>query len=325
MSPVVSRWNRFWFQEVDGAPLGLVRITFALAGLLAAVEMAPLLPRHYTDTGVLPLSQAREWGVHGPLSHLLLWPEVLGSSGAAVALHLLLVTSLLALLVGFRTRVAAWATFLLIVWFQSRNPTLLHGGDEVLRLTALYLAVGHLPLSPGQRAFSLDRRRAIGSSASNPRDAEAALIPAWPLRLIQIQVALMYLTSGIFKLGSEPWWDGTALALSLGNPLLTRFGLPDWPWLQIPFLVLGVAVVLWQLFFWLLVLRPRGRTMALLFGVAFHLGIAVGMNLGTFPLTVLAIYPVFLSGATVRRGLGLVSRGTEAREVLPLTSVHRPA
>lgn len=290
---VAGAWNRFWFREVDGLPLGAARIGFGLASLAFWIETVPLLRRYYADAGEFPISAARRWGPEYVSRFLM--PDALGSLEAVVVLATLFLACLVGLVVGYRTRLAAWGAWLLLIWFQYRNPTFLNGGDEVLRLTGLYVALAYTVLPPRDRALSLDRRR--------PSDAaghSVATVPAWTLRTFQIQVALLYFVTGFWKLHGDAWWDGRAMVYALDNVAFTRFGLPEWSWLRPVLVAAGLIVVFWEVLFPLLVTAERTRRLALVVGVLLHGGIFLTMNIGIFSLTVLATYPVFLRGRELR-------------------------
>ena len=202
-------------------------------------------------------------------------------------------TLLFAFLVGWRLRWTAPATWLFTTWFFFRNPTFANGGDEVLRLTLLYLALGYVLLPARDRALSLDRRRIGGSGP--------ALMPAWPLRLVQIQMCIVYVVAGFWKVVGPPWRDGSALYYALGNSAFSRFGVPDWPGLQPLFMAVTLSVAWWELLFPVLVGWERSRRGALLFGVGVHGGILVFMNIGIFSFVMLAVYPAFLRPDEARR------------------------
>jgi len=290
----VRAWNRFWFREVDGRPLAAVRIGTAVAGLFVWIETAPLLSTYYVETGEFPLEGARSWSTEWVSRFAM--PEFLGSLEAVVTLFAILLGFLVALLVGVGTRVAAWGAWALVVWFQYRNPTFLNGGDEILRLTLFYLALGYTVVRPGERVWTLDRRWAPGGREGG-RKSGRERVPVWTLRLIQIQVALVYFVSGFWKVLGQGWWNGEAVYYALGNESFTRFGLPEWSGLQPLFVVVGLAVAWWEVLFPLLVGWSRSRIPALLFGVALHTGIFLAMNIGVFAFIMLATYPAFLTRA----------------------------
>lgn len=302
-----AAWERFWFEERDGLPLGVIRIGVAACGLLFWLGTGRHLGRFYTDAGEFPIAAARTWGSEW-LSRVV-FPDALGAAGPVGVLYAALGLALLAFLVGWRTRAAGVASALLLLWFLLRNPTFLDGGDEVLRLVSLYLAAGYLAVAPRDRALSLDRRRVL----SRPGPVGAARVPAWPLRLIQIQIAVVYLVSGFWKVVGEPWWDGRAVYFALANPAFSRFGFSVGEGVRPLLVAAGLVIAWWELLFPLLVAWRRSRVPALAVGVLLHLGILVGMNLGLFPLVMMACYPVFLRGEDLRRGARRLTRRRPGR------------
>ena len=303
MSRILRHWNAFWFDEVEGLPLGLFRIGVGLSGLYAWGAQAVLLPEYYADGGQFPIRLARAWwetyiSVYG-------MPDWLGSPEAVAVLLALQFGVLVAFTIGWRLRVTTTLAFVLLSWFQARNATFLNGGDDVLRLSLFYLMLAYWAIGPARRALSVDRVRWLAADGTSAASGGAPAsftteMPAWPLRLIQIQVGLVYLEAGFWKLWSPEWWDGSALYLALASPTFSRFGMPDWAWLEIPFTVLTIAVAWWEFLFPLLVVWERTRRFALAFGVFVHGGIALGMNIGVFPYLMIASYAVFLRGDEIR-------------------------
>ena len=79
------------------------------------------------------------------------WAPDLGHPWLQVSL---LLVAAVALVVGWRTRVAAWVVVLLLVVLQRRNVYVLNSGDLLLRELAFFVA-----LMPSGETWSLDRRR----------------------------------------------------------------------------------------------------------------------------------------------------------------------
>lgn len=130
------------------------------------------------------------------------------------------------------------ANALLAMWFFFRNPTFSNGGDEVFRLTSLYLALASTAVGPGGRSLSRDRAVAVADG-----DAESpATVPAWTLRMVQIQIALVYFVAGFWKVLGAPWWDGSAIQYALGNSAFSRFGAPEWAWVQPVFAAATIVI-----------------------------------------------------------------------------------
>ena len=219
-----------------------------------------------------------------------------------VALAALWGIALVALLVGWHTRAAALASWVLTFWFHHRNPTFLNGGDETLRLASLYLALAFLAVPPAQRALSVDRVRALRGGGARGGPAGPTTVPSWTVRMVQLQLCVLYLVSGFWKVIDPAWQDGTALWVALANPTFTRFGAPGWA--PQPIFALGTLVVAWwELLFPALVALRWTRRTALALGVLVHLFILVFMNVGVFPVAMLGLYPAFLTPAEARAAL----------------------
>lgn len=317
-------WDRFWFRECDGAPLAAVRVGVASLILTWTLLLAPEVERYFTNAGEFPIAGARLWSPE--LVARWLMPDLLGGPAATWLLFAVLLAASASLLAGSWTRTSAGITWLLLTWFQLRNPAALDGGDEVLRLAAFYLFFAYLGLAPGQRALTLDRRRelhrrrtldrhgTVGGKAPGRAavrvggDPPPARIPAWTLRMFQLQLAVLYGTSGLWKTMGPEWWDGSAVAYALGNPSFSRFGLLAPLRVQAVATVVGIAVMAWEVLFPILVWFPRARGTVLAGGVLLHGGIFATMNLGLFPLAVLALYPSFMRGRTLHQAVGAVRR-----------------
>src|SRR5262249_42119856 len=133
--------------------------------------------------------------------------------------------------------------------------------------------------------------------------------PAWPVRILQLQLAMIYAGTGLVKLKGEwedgwpvgSWWDGTSLHYALHHLAVNRWSpaLYSPPlWLTMPLTYLSVW---WEALFPLLVLPRWTRWPALLFGVGLHVGILVGMEVGWFSIYSLALYGVWVPDTFWRR------------------------
>lgn len=110
----------------------------------------------------------------------------------------------------------------------------------------------------------------------------------------QLQLILVYVVSGIYKLQGTHWIDGTAMSYVFLNPTYSL------PWLQqmvhhLPLLlkVLTWLILLFQLLFPLLIWNKQLKPFLLAFGIAMHLGIAFLMGIPDFGLLMLVMYLLF--------------------------------
>lgn len=301
MTRLGGAWSRFWFEPVSSAPLALFRIAY---GLLVCVWALVLLPDAQTfagPSGIIPEQPAADgaWG-------LLRW---VNEDWAATGLVALLALSALALALGWHARIAAALVFVCLVSISQRAPYIGNAGDALLRALAFYLL-----LAPSGRALSLDRWR-----TDRERFWEAPPHRPVALRLIQIQVSLLYLSTFWAKMRGETWPAGDALAYALRLEDLERYPLPD---LGASDLLVGLmtwGVLAAELALGTLVWNRRLRPFVLLLGVALHLGIQYGLRVGFFSLVIITAYlawvpPDAADRAVARARIRLIPSGGWPRE-----------
>jgi hypothetical protein len=209
------------------------------------------------------------------------------------------------LLVGLLTRFAALVVWLLTMSFAYLCGMIDNAGDQVRYIVALYLM-----LTPCGAAWSLDAwlRRRRG------RLKGRACIYPWVLRLLFVQLVMIYWTNGLYKASGYDWRHGDSLYYVLGDLTLTRWSYAQFPTPYPLTQALTWMVLVWEVGFplWVCPLwawlaerlegigldRPRfalwvlrhAPLIALCFGVAFHLGIALTMELGFFVPYMLCLY-----------------------------------
>jgi hypothetical protein len=191
------------------------------------------------------------------------------------------VLSTLCLAVGLATRLSAVIVWALTVSFINLNPELHDGGDAV-RVMILFL----LMFCPSGAAWSLDSRRQRWLGLRQG----PVYVPPWPLRLLLILLALIYCSSGLVKLLSPFWRDGSALYYTLAQLQLTRMSLAQ---VALPAWLLRLmtwSVLFWEVSFPLWLLFRWTRPVVLTAGVLFHLGTLVLMELGGFEFCMLVLY-----------------------------------
>jgi hypothetical protein len=187
-----------------------------------------------------------------------------------------------------------------------RNPAVLYGGDLTGRILLFYLL-----LAPCGAAFSIDahrRRRALArerlARGETPTRSGPVLGPGWPVRLLQIQIAITYLMTGFSKAQGTDYHDGTALGYALANPVYSRFHGIAAPLFvaMAPVLALLTHITLWwELAFAFMLPFRRLRTVALVIGLFVHGGIFVLMTIEWWgPLMILS-YLAFVPGRALDR------------------------
>jgi hypothetical protein len=275
---IANGWNDFFHRPLDTRIAAIVRIAYAAVLLVNLLVLLPDLALWFTDQGVLPTTVSRE--LRRGWDWSLLW-HVPGTIGAVRICFFVFLLQAALLLVGLFSRLNAACVLAWLISFQNRNAQILDGEDSVFIVIALCLA-----LMPCGHCWSIDRHvrgwlcRLRGSEPA----ADDCLRPAWGLRLLQFEMALILISAGLWKLAGEPWLDGTALYyVARLEDFFPRFPTPAWlfdnPW-QVAAMTWSVLAL--ELLAPLLIWFRETRRWTLLIVILFHLANEYTMNLFLF-------------------------------------------
>lgn len=284
-----SMWSRFWHQPVRAERLAFMRILLGIA-LLAQqfLEYLPNLAEFYGPEGIAPAGLTDASQLHYWYWTLLIFNTDDMTTISIVFAIWVLITILFT--VGFWTRLMNVAVWFLTFCFCARNYFLLDGGDDTLQICIFLLM-----LSPSGRAFSIDawlrRRRGL--------DQGPVYTVAWPVRLIQIQLCVIYCTTGLVKLKGTglfegTWWSGTSIHYALNYLTMSRYSYASLPLPISLTAVMSWVTVWWEALFPLLVLSRYTRKWTLLMGISFHIGIWLTLAIGWFGFYMIALYGVWV-------------------------------
>ncbi len=278
---VVGRWREFWFKPQPAYPLGLVRIAFGALMVVWTLSLIPDLFDFFGSDGVAAVQTTNDWGLFA----------VWSSDEAVLIGWWMLLAAAIMLTIGWHSRVAALVIFVLIVSFERRTYFVFNAGDGLIRIEALLLM-----LSACGVALSLDRRR-----AGQPFWSAESQAP-WVVRLMQVQLSLIYLTSVLVKATGDTWQQGTAVsyALRLDDMLI----LPVPQWLSNDALLMNVATwgtLALELAIGVLVWNRRLRPWVLGAGVVMHVVIMLSINVGFFTPAMFVLYLAFVPPNRVRQ------------------------
>jgi hypothetical protein len=300
-----AAWNEFFHapQPVEG--IALFRILSGTLLLLNWAFLAPDALDWFGERGVLSSATALILTGPGRLDVLRALPGgdgwmliVFGAVGLASA----------TLAVGFMTRTSAAVVFVGLVSLHHRNTVVLSSGDTILRVLTFLLM-----FAPAGDAWSVDRWRARRRGVAPPEPLPKA---PWAQRLIQIQVAVLYLSTAWWKLLGPAWRDGTAVYYMSRLVEFERFPVPVlFDDLRLIRLVTWTSLAT-ELALGTLVWVPGLRYPVLLAGACLHLSIEFSMNIPVFQWLMLAALTTFIPPADV----AAVARRVRAR----LTGGPRP-
>ena len=265
-------------------PLAIARIVIGVAIFGWATTMLFDVTSLLGEDAVLPTDLASE---------RIRWITLDTATEIRFALAALIVASL-AIIGGWRPTVWLVIAFALMVTIQRRNPLILNSGDIILRDLTLLLA-----LTPTGAALSFDRFRRHG------RDGlyTAGLVAPWGMRLVQLQMMVVYLFAFWSKSGAE-WREGIAVSTALRLQDLQRFGQLDvlveniWMVAALTWGTLVVELMLGTLL-WYKPLRP----LLIVLGVLLHFTIDMYLLVGFFGLAMIGGLMTFLDADTIERAV----------------------
>jgi hypothetical protein len=282
LSAAGRAWQAFWFQPQQMYTLGLVRIVFGALVLVWTLWLLPVRKGLLGPDGITPEQPSipDTWGLFA----------VWNSDEAIMIGIVVLLAAAIAMLVGWQSRIAAIVVFVLILSFERRSPWVFNSGDALVRIEAFFLAI-----SPCGAALSLDQRRRTGSFWS------AQIRPNWPIRLLQVQLSIVYLAAVQVKLAGQPWLHGTAVSYVLRIDDMKRIPVPQWLVTN----ALAMNAMTWsvlaiELAVGILVWFPRFRPWVLAAGVLMHVMIDLTIQIGIFSYAVLVLYLAWVSPETAR-------------------------
>ena len=306
---------------VDLRSLALLRVALAALGLIDLVIRAGDLGAFYTDQGAFPRQAALEYYRSKTVVSLHL---LSGDSAIQAALFLVAGVALVALLLGYRTRMAAFWAFVLLASIHVRTPPLLQAGDTLLRV--LFFWSLFLPLGARCSLDAVLNPRPSPPSSPSPPLATHRHFSVGSAALL-LQVAMVYVCSALFKTGAEWRVDGTAIYYALQLDYMVT---PVGAWLRqwndlLP--VLTRLVYYFELiapfFLFCPVFSTALRGLLLPAFAVMHLAFGLCLQIGLFPwVSAAALIPFIPAVAWDWLGRRIAAKGVRlgefARAFLPL-------
>ncbi|MFN8036677.1 MAG: HTTM domain-containing protein [Acidimicrobiia bacterium] len=282
MRAIGRAWNRFWFTPQPTSTLALFRIALGCVALLWGLALLPDLRAFFSSKGIEPTPVAVTWGLLGHFT----------SDTVLYLAYAALLASAVCVVLGYRTRLASVVLFVTVFSFIQRTPSVMNSGDGLLRIL-LFL----LMFMPAGESLSLDRWR-----MARDRFWEFPARTPWALRLVQIQVSLVYLSACYHKIDAGGWTNGEALSYAWRMDDIARFHVPAFAQHSLTvstlFSFLTLAI---ELLIGVMVWVPSARPLVLSLGIALHIGIDLTLRIGFFSITIIVAYIAFLSPRTATR------------------------
>lgn len=269
MKRVWAQWVALWDRREPATALALVRICASVVLLVDYLWLAKL--------GMVHAMYTPAPGGYGTADAVMWYGIVVGTLACAA---IGAATPVACIVFAYASARLSWAA-----------PDGESGSDVLMRIVFPILA-----LSRCNARWSIDAwvARRLGRPFADE-------VPAWPRYLLMLQLVWVYFSGGQNKAGAEwgPLGGFTALANALLDPASGRLSehfvvalYPLWRVATALTMVFELGAPLYLLAYAKDWRRVRWAWIAL--GVTFEVGIAIGLELGSFPYAMLALFPVLL-------------------------------
>lgn len=266
---ISTAFDRFLFSSCDPMICVMMRV---VSGCLLLIYTAIWMLDSsvwFTDLGVIRTATVQQ--LNPQHWSILFWlpstPEVV-----QFCLSLMLFQAAL-LLLGCASRFQAACLFLWLVSFQNRNPYICDGEDTVIRWIMFFMIF-----------MPLDYKWSLGNWLLRRGPADCGTANAWALRLVQFEIAAIYLSTAWSKVLGETWRDGSALYYVVrmedlfGRGYVPSFLLETEWILRLSTWCVLIAEFTLPFALWI----PRTRKLAIVVALMLHLAIEYTMNLFLF-------------------------------------------
>lgn len=277
MSPALARlgarWREFWYAPIDPVRLDAFRQAFTYTLVFYTLGWFQHAEEWLTAEGFHPSPAADpRYAPHVPLL----------PTGAVSGFFAVYFAAMAAVIFGWARRAATWVVLAGITYVSIADPIAAFTLNRLYVFGFLVLALAPGPTGQG----------------------DAARIPAWPVRVLQVSLLLHYFVAGVCKALFGDWLGhDDVLFVQVQGMYRTEAAvwlldrLPAWAWTA-----LQHATLAFESGAPLLFLVRRLRPLAFVVGIGMHLVVALTMyQLIYFSAQMIAFYVVFVDAALLRR------------------------
>ena len=273
---IVVSWNHFFFELQSTRGVGLFRIMWGILILFYFLFDISNLETFYGSKAILSLNSALSQFSY---PHLNIFQFIGVTNNTLYIFMTIYGMAILSFTVGYHTKQSLLILFICMVSLHQRNIWLLSSCDLLIRLITFYLL-----FTPCERSYSFDKKR-----LNQKEFAEL-----WGLRLIQIQVSVVYIITVWQKLKGESWLDGTALYYATR---LEAFKNIEFSWLLDS--IFNLKMITWitlalELALGIMIWFKEFKKSLVLLGVTFHVGIELMMSIPFFEIVMITLLMTFV-------------------------------
>ncbi|RFM26433.1 HTTM domain-containing protein [Deminuibacter soli] len=286
-------WNTFFFTPEPVYTIALFRIVFGLILLYDSFFIWANALEYLGPQGLLGYERYQQRYHKKSLSLFLYLPPTPLAVHAVLAFH---VFFLVMMILGIFTTISVMAVFITLNSIINRNVSLCNGGDNLSRIMCFLLI-----FTPCGQAWSADQWWQHHQFIT---PGYITMQAPWALRLMQIQVSIIYLYTVYWKLKGATYRKGIAMYYITANDVYRRYRVPRFllqkPFVQI--LTWGALIIEFALGIGLWI--KEVQYIFLVIGYLFHLAIEYMLNIHLFGWHMLAVLLLFANPVDVYHVIG---------------------
>lgn len=285
---VIQSWDDFFFKPQPVESMAIFRVFWCSMLLIAALFDFQNINDFYGPHAILSLATVKS---QFAVLHLNIFHLFNASYEFVYILFGIYVLALISSILGFYTRTSLIVALIAMVSFHQRNIWFLSSSELLMRLTMILLVC-----SPCGHAYSIDSL--LGRKF--PLFKKERMWSPWALRLIQIQLAVVYVWTFWHKLKGDTWFDGTALYYATRLDAMKNFPVPFiLDWLPAIKLMTWMTLVL-ELALGTLIWFKEFRKPLIILGIGFHLSIEYMMSIPFFEIVMILLLITFIEPVSVK-------------------------
>lgn len=293
---LVTAWQNFWFKAKSPLSLCVFRIAFGL------MFLTQILTQYWNDFfvffGTHPFIPQDDfiafWTQRAVFFNLFDFLPTQNSWHIAFFVVVAILT--LMMIVGLFTRASTILVFLAYCSICHQYPFLLNAGDTMQRLGLFLLCFSRAGDALSVDAYLKSRKGDWRRALFNPPP-----VSPWAQRMIQMQFAIAYFSTGLLKINAPVWFNGNGCYIAtrlndfakLPVPILFehRVSLFFMNWLTIG-AELSLSTLIWfkELRYWII-----------LCGVLLHVGIDWMLNIPIFEFAFMSFYILFIDPEDMKK------------------------
>jgi hypothetical protein len=269
-SKLIDGWNDYFFKERPLDGICIFRIFFGIL-ILGVFFQDALYYKDFWGPNAIQSLETSMQNYRFPILNIFQYFNPL-TDNIVLFFVISLITSLVLFIAGFQTRIMTIISFILLVSFNQRTINMLSSADLLIRIILLLMI-----FAPIGNMYSLDAM--LARKKGKPLKTMGA---SWVHRLMQIQIAVVYVSTVIAKSHGETWLDGSAVYYASRLEDFIRFPVPfflDWMW-SVKLMTWGTLVL--ELALGTVIFIDEFRKPLIYLGILFHLGIEYMMSIPTF-------------------------------------------